>query len=84
MKNALRTVQKEEESNFRLKKKRKKTNEKRKLPGKMVKDNCFSWKKYTEKGGMRIWMLADCGLCPGDEDCELDAEGDRKSEKGDD
>lgn len=50
----------------------------------MVKENSFFFfcgrkVKYTEKGGMRSWMLADCSLCPGDEDCELDAEGDGKS-----
>lgn len=50
----------------------------------MVKENCFLWKKYIEKVGMKIWMLANCSLCPGDKDCELDAGGDRKSEKGED
>lgn len=34
-----------------------------------------SWN--TEKVGMRIWMLADYSLCPGDEDCEFDAGGEK-------
>lgn len=33
--------------------------------------------KHTEQVGMRIWMLADYSLCPGDEDCELDAGGEK-------
>lgn len=36
-----------------------------------------------DKVRMRVWMSADCQLCPEDEDFELDAEGSRKSYEGD-
>lgn len=32
---------------------------------------------------MRVWMLADCWLCPDNEDFELDAEVDGESDEGD-